>query len=199
MDFYGDGFSQPRRRGIVPDDADQQRLASERDYPGGDVGRSSGYMRPGIDLHDRDGSFRRDALRLPPDVLVEHHVAKDQDGRAPQLGDRLHRPPTDPRIGRTAALQPDATKSGPRVDPPSMGPAPSRTVLHPARSPASTSDTLSPIMNERPRSSRRSSAASRSIPGLGFLQSHPASGGCGQYFDPSRTIPSSARRPTNRS
>ena len=33
----------------------------------------------------------------------------------------------------------------------------------------------------------RSSAALRSIPGLGFLQSHPASGGWGQYFVPSRT------------
>ena len=100
--------------------------------------------------------------------------------------------PTDPRIGRTAALQPgrDEIGTASRSSIGGAGPQQHRCGIPRVR-PASTSDTLSPIMNERPRSSRRSSAASRSIPGLGFLQSHPASGGWGQYFAPSRTTPSS--------
>ena len=69
----------------------------------------------------------------------------------------------------------------------SLQPAPTRTVVQPARRPASTSRQRSPTMTHRPRSTPASAAACCRSPGRGFRQSQPSASSCQQTRTSSRS------------
>jgi hypothetical protein len=72
---------------VVPERPDQQDLAAQRDNVARHIGRPAEHNLLGLMMKDRNWRFRRNPLDASIDVLVEHHVAKNEDPHSPPLGD----------------------------------------------------------------------------------------------------------------
>jgi len=77
----GLSFAPPRRRRNIPTPCSGREGGDVQ----GDVGRSA--RRPGVpfDVNDGDRRLRGDSRGVSPDVVVEHHVADDQNAQAADL------------------------------------------------------------------------------------------------------------------
>ena len=71
---------------ISPRKANQRDTRAESGEIHRDIGRAAGFFVAQRSAHDRDRRLGRDALHFAPDVLVEHHVAHDENARTMPAG-----------------------------------------------------------------------------------------------------------------
>ena len=83
-------LAQEIRGPVATHDAGQHRGTAEGPHVARDVGGTAQMEALPLHLHDGHRSLGRDARHLPPEELVEHHVAEDDDARSP------HRPEQGP-------------------------------------------------------------------------------------------------------
>ena len=74
---------------VVAEEAGNGGLGPERGEIERHVGRAARAVAVALEVDDGHGRLGRDALRVTPDVVVEHHVADDEDaefGNFPEEG-----------------------------------------------------------------------------------------------------------------
>ena len=78
------------RRVVVADEADERHAAAERRDVVRDVGRAAEPVFVAREADDRHRRFRRDAIDVADQEVIEHHVADDDDATAGEARSERH-------------------------------------------------------------------------------------------------------------
>src|SRR5690606_746035 len=83
--FLREDFGQLLARGVGPEVAGDGAAGAERGEVQGYVGGAAGGPGVARDVDHGHGRLRRNARGVAPDVVIEHHVADDEDAEAGDL------------------------------------------------------------------------------------------------------------------
>ena len=84
--------AQPFGCRVDANQADERRAPAERHDVVRHVRRAPQPQMLGLELHDGDRRFRRDAGDAPDDEAIEHHVTDDEDGETGEPAHEIARP-----------------------------------------------------------------------------------------------------------
>ena len=77
-------------RVVAADEPDERHAAAERRHVAGDVGRAAEPVFVARESDDRHGRFRRDAIDVAEQKVIQHHVADDDDATAGEARSERH-------------------------------------------------------------------------------------------------------------